>query len=185
MKSKIVSFILVCFVGITSQAAVEYSVLRINNDNVKLAQKNLKVELRYNKWRQIAAVSGFAGLLGFSAYKFLLSDAPAAAVPHPNVGSLTDADIHNFRWLLGELVNKFNVAKPALTWPYTWWEWLKQQVHSNTHLLLVGVASTVVFNFMNNSLGPISKYLNRLDGLLDRTVIMPIANIFRRNLQSN
>jgi hypothetical protein len=117
MKSKIVSFILVCFVGITSQAAVEYSVLRINNDNVKLAQKNLKVELRYNKWRQIAAVSGFAGLLGFSAYKFLLSDAPAAAVPHPNVGSLTDADIHNFRWLLGELVNKFNVAKPALTWP--------------------------------------------------------------------
>lgn len=176
MKSKIVSLIvLCCMMGILQ--AFEARVLhRIDRDHIELSKQSVKSTLRKSKLRQIVTVSGIGALIGFSAYKFLYGGNVLEGKIVNDVGTLSSSDVHNIRVVLKAAIDKLDVSKPTLTWPFTWAAWLGQQAYSNAQLILIGVASTVVFNGMNNFLGPISKYITRLDGFLDRTV----ANIFHK-----
>lgn len=143
---------------------------RINPIHITAAKSIVKKEISitkmYQRITQGAALTGVAavGWLGYRWY--------TAAPVNCAQGKLTDQDIEVFRACSASLLQKLQQQPkfPMLAW-------FKQQLMVNLNNFLVGVAVATVFNLANNSLGPISKYINRLDGIVDRT----FSSLFHKN----
>jgi hypothetical protein len=173
MKSNIVS-ILLLFVVLTIQPLIcNDLIFRINPNHILQAQENVRIELRNHFWYQIAAGAGVGSVIGVSLYFFFSSRKEISPIPI-KVGYLTEMDVSNLRACLDKIVPALGAK---LQNDNSWFNWFKQSIYSNTQTVLTGVVYMGIFNFFSNTLGPISKYITKLDGLLDRSV----SSFFHKN----
>ncbi len=173
MKLKVIFLFLSLFV--TSVYSHD-EITRINLTNIITAQEAVKKELYnhliYQRITKGAAITGIAAALGWAGYKLLYAAPIAIAGP----GYITADDVQLFRACMYSLVQKAQTEGSFIDGiPFV--GWFKQQMMANMHTFLVGVTVAAMFNLMNNSLGPISRYINRLEGIADRTY----SSLFHKN----
>lgn len=175
-KKSIVWYITLCFMGQAIQCmSPEMQVNSIQQDNINAARKSVVTEVRNHKLFQIATVSGSIAA-GIGGYLLWTRDASpeisSVAAFTGNAGKcfVSEAEQKIIRELIQEKAfkaGKFFYGHNVLS---SCVNWFTQQFYLQSYQVAVGVGAAVVFNFLNNGLGPISKYLNRFDGFLDRTV---------------
>lgn len=67
------------------------------------------------------------------------------------------------------VVNENSTVALTTEWPFM--NWIKKSIYSQTQKIFIGVGSTIIFTGLNHSfLGPIPKYVNYVDGLLDKAI---------------
>jgi len=160
-----------------------FSLARTNSDTIKIAQSKIETLLKWHTFYKVATASCFVaslGAAGFTVYQAIhQKDIPLAVEPVQN-----PIDVVQYNNLVKAierlcLLTERLDGKPVIQRGFimSWLHWFKKSVTDNFYSIIGTVFTTAIFNGMNNTLGPISKYINRCDGLLDRT----ISSIFHKN----
>ncbi len=185
MKSVLWSVVLLSLISLQTAFCADVVIEHITVQTIKNAQNTVKNLIFKKKLWQLGTVAGAAALGGFAVYKMFLA-------PPKVIGSTITLDPEKLSQALDRAGRAANLlSKQTVRFQYfnkclekgeviilqqeesAWYaapfNWLKQQVYANAYQIAVGAAGMAVFNFMNNSLGPISKYIQKLDGFVDRT----------------
>lgn len=146
-----------------------YEIHTINPQNIEKSHQTIIREVRNHKLWQIATVSGTALAAGIGLYLVFGRDSTPISTAESSAAAgkleLTPDQTNIIQELILE-----KAYKAGKYFKNSWGNWITQQFYLQTHQLAQGVAVAVIFNLLNNSLGPISKYLNQLNGFLDRTI---------------
>ena len=151
-----------CFI---SSNAVEQNTLlrRVSEEQISLYTVKIHEELSANALhRKLVTYTTVAGLCG-GAYYFMYGGKTIPPAIAPSVQDNMPAS--PLETLPPEVIAMLK-AQAKEYFNQSWLAWLK------TNFYTIFQQTTVLFMFtaMNNALGPISKYLNALDGLVDRSI---------------
>lgn len=188
MKSTLLALF---FVGILPLYGVKpiSTLNRTNPTRIIAEQKHIEDVLKWHKIYQIATIAGACasvGLVGYKAYTSLHQPNDEIA----NTGTAGSGSNASMGEINVEALNFFlqyqnpKILEEIATKNHGWFMaqvyWLKQLLFNQVNSTIYTVAGIVIANILNNSLGPVSKYIVRLDGLLDRSVS---ALFHKNNLQ--
>lgn len=164
------------FIFSLSAEQTQISLARTNFQAIQEAQAKIETMLKWHTVYQITTAACFIAGVGGAVYAiYHAATKKEALIPH------NPLDPDKFRLFVEkfgaymEMYNeKHNLQR---NWIMSQLHWLKKTVYNQFQSIAVGVGAHMVFSGLNNALGPISKYITRLDGFVDRTV----SGIFHKN----
>jgi len=185
MKYKALFVIVGLFFSLPAEQA-QISLTRTDFLNIQKAQAQVDSLLKWHLFYQIATtsciVAGIGGA-GYTVYRAAQKpEVPVVVKPiipvDKDTFNLFSEKFHLFAKKFDEYMESYIAERNIQrNWILSQLHWLKQTATNQALTIIGSVGAAMVFNVFNNSLGPISKYVARLDGLLDRTV----SGIYHRN----
>ncbi len=159
---------------------------RINDQNIEWYANKVKTELEHNALHKKVIIVGALAGLGYVTYQLLYGGQPSPIKPIAKIEvPQTDSIISQPLIDVIKPIEKKEPIYPQLTPDGVWFlnsegatkrakdnlsliPWVYVWAKENFYTLVQQTAVLALFTGLNNSLGPISKYINALDGAADK-----------------
>lgn len=154
----------------------QFSMARISFEAIQNEHARIETMLRWHSVYQVATVAcllASAGAVGYASYH-ALNQKDDSLVATPLDGEKFNQLAERMCIYFEQRLDKHAIQK---NWIMTQIHWLKKTFFSQVQSIAISIGASIIFNAMNNTLGPISKYIARLNGALDRTA----TSIFHQN----
>lgn len=172
-------FVIVGLVFFLRAEDPQISFARANFENIQKAHLKIETMLKWHTFYQITTAACLVAGVGGAVYAVYNATRPKDTIAPEKVFGQVDLvelrdSIIKLTMYAEKLLSDTAVKRNWIMSPL---HWLKQTALTQFQSILVGVSASMLFNVMNNALGPISKYITRLDGFADRT----FSGIYHKN----